>query len=75
MNDERLYFACLLYTSREILRKQENKKRKVDEKTRIAKLFCAAFENSVLLKPTVENVETWIERSGILPQDVYKRQL
>lgn len=62
--------AAMEAVEREILRKQENKKRKVDEKTRIAKLFCAAFENSVLLKPTVENVETWIERSGILPHQL-----
>lgn len=58
--------AAMEAVEREILRKQENRKRKIDEKTRVAKLFCAAFENSVLLKPTVENVETWIERSGIL---------
>jgi len=62
--------AAMEAVEREILRKQENKKRKVDEKTRIAKLFCAAFENSVLLKPTEENVETWIERSGILPHQL-----
>ena len=62
--------AAMEAVEREIIRKQENKKRKVDEKTRIAKLFCAAFESSVLLKPTVENVETWIERSGILPHQL-----
>lgn len=62
--------AAMEAVEREIARKQENKKRKVDEKTRIAKLFCAAFENSVLLKPTVENVEIWIERSGFLPHQL-----
>ena len=68
--DEEQEAAAMEAVEREILRKQENKKRKVDEKTRIAKLFCAAFENSVLLKPTEENVETWIERSGILPHQL-----
>jgi len=64
--DEEQEAAAMEAVEREIKRKQESKIKKVDENTRIAKVFCSAFENSVLLKPTVENVEIWIERSGIL---------
>ena len=33
----------------------------IDQRSRIAGLFCKAFEKAVLLEPTVENVRVWVE--------------
>ena len=33
----------------------------IDQRSRIAGLFCKAFERAVLLEPTEENVRIWVE--------------
>jgi len=33
----------------------------IDQRSRIAGLFCKAFEKAVLLEPTEENVRAWVE--------------
>src|SRR5699024_7793849 len=33
----------------------------IDRRSRIAGLFCKAFEKSLLLEPTEENVRIWVE--------------
>ncbi len=64
--DEEQEAAAKEAVEREIKRKQENKLKKISEKTRIAKLFNAAFEKAVQMNPTEENVRIWVEQSGIL---------
>lgn len=64
--DEEQEAAAKEAVEREIKRKQESKLKKISEKTRIAKLFNAAFEKAVQMNPTEENVRIWVEQSGIL---------
>ncbi len=64
--DEEQEAAAMEAVEREIKRKQESKLKKISEKTRIAKLFNAAFEKAVQMVPTKENVRIWVEQSGIL---------
>lgn len=64
--DEEKEQAAMEAVEREIARKNEAKRRKISEEARIAKAFCAAFEHASALKPTVENVQLWVENSGIL---------
>ena len=64
--DEEQEAAAMEAVEREIRRKQESKLKKISEKTRIAKLFNAAFEKAVQMNPTEENVRIWVEQSGIL---------
>lgn len=64
--DEEKEQAAMEAVEREIARKNEAKRRKISAEARIAKAFCAAFEHASALKPTVENVQLWVENSGIL---------
>ena len=43
----------------------KKRKRKNDTESRIAKLFCAAFEKGVQVKPTEANIHIWIENAGV----------
>ncbi len=58
--------AAISAVEREIKEKQDNKLKKIDEKTRVAKLFSAAFEKAVQLEVNEQNIRTWIEQTGIL---------
>lgn len=64
--DEEKEQAAMEAVEREIARKHEAKRRKISEEARIAKTFSAAFELAAALRPTVENVQLWVENSGIL---------
>ena len=64
--DEEKEQAAMEAVEREIVRKNESRKRKINEEARIAKAFCSAFEHASALKPTVENMQLWVENSGIL---------
>ena len=63
--DEEKEQAALEAVEREIARKNESRKRKINENTRIAKGFSSAFEASLLLDPTKENISIWVEQGGI----------
>ncbi len=63
--DEEKEQAALEAVEREIARKNENRKRKINENTRIAKGFSSAFEASLLVDPTKENISIWVEQGGI----------
>lgn len=43
----------------------KKRKRKNDTESPIAKLFCAAFEKGVQVKPTEANIHIWIENAGV----------
>ena len=64
--DEEQEAAAKEAVEREIARKRENRLKKINEKTKIAKSFNAAFEKAIILEPSVENIRTWIAQSGIL---------
>ena len=55
---------------REIARKRESRLKKINEKTKIAKSFNTAFEKAIILDPSVENIRTWIDQSGILNEQM-----
>ena len=57
--------AALEAVEREIARKNEAKCRKISEETRIAKGFASAFEASLRIEPTLENISIWVEQCGI----------
>ena len=63
--DEEKEQAALEAVEREIARKNESRKRKINENTRIAKGFSSAFEASLLIEPTKENISIWVEQGGI----------
>ena len=63
--DEEKEQAALEAVEREIARKNESRKRKINENTRIAKGFASAFETSLLIEPTKENISIWVEQCGI----------
>ena len=63
--DEEKEQAALEAVEREIARKNESRKRKINENTRIAKGFSSAFEASLLIDPTKENISIWVEQGGI----------
>lgn len=42
----------------------------IDRKTRIAKLFCTAFEKSLLVEPTVENIRAYVECTRMTPEEM-----
>ena len=64
--DEEQEAAAKEAVEREIARKRENRLKKINEKTKIAKSFNTAFEKAIILEPSVENIRTWIAQSGIL---------
>ena len=64
--DEEKEQAAMEAVEREIARKNEAKRRKISEEARIAKAVCSAFEHAAAIRPTVENVQLWVENSGIL---------
>ena len=64
--DEEKEQAAMEAVEREIARKNESRKRKISEEARIAKAFSAAFEHAAAIRATVENVQLWVENSGIL---------
>ncbi len=64
--DEEQEQAAMESVQREIARKHEVKRRKISEEARTAKAFSAAFEHAAVLRPTVDNVQIWVENSGIL---------
>jgi len=41
-----------------------------ERRTKIAALFCKAYERSVLLTPTVENIRCWVEKTRMRPDEV-----
>ncbi len=63
--DEEKEQAAMEAVEREIARKNESRKRKINENTRIAKGFASAFEASLLIDPTKENISIWVEQGGI----------
>ena len=63
--DEEKEEAAMEAVEREIARKNESRKRKINENTRIAKGFASAFETSLLIEPTKENISIWVEQCGI----------
>ena len=42
----------------------------IDQRSRIAGLFCKAFEKAVLLEPTEENVRIWVECTRMTPEEM-----
>ena len=42
----------------------------IDRRSRIAGVFCKAFEKSVLLEPTEENVRIWVECTRMTPEEM-----
>lgn len=42
----------------------------VDQRTKIANVFCKAYERAVLLKPTSENVRIWTECTRMTPDEL-----
>ena len=42
----------------------------IDRRSRIAGVFCKAFEKSVLLEPTEENVRIWVECTRMNQEEV-----
>ena len=42
----------------------------VDQRTRIANVFCKAYERAVLLTPTSENVRFWVEGTRMTPAEL-----
>lgn len=42
----------------------------VDAKHKIASLFCKAYEQAVLLTPTLKNIRLWVECTRIRPDEV-----
>ena len=42
----------------------------VDQRTRIANVFCKAYERAVLLTPTTENVRFWVEGTRMTPAEL-----
>ena len=55
---------------REIARKNESRRRKIDESTRIAKGFCTAFEKALQIDPSPENIRTWLEECSITSEQL-----
>ncbi len=47
------------------MEKHNNKRRRIDEDAKIAKLYCAAFEKGVQIEPTEANIRIWIENAGV----------
>jgi len=68
--DEEKEQAAMEAVEREIARKNESRKRKIDESTRIAKGFCAAFEKALQIDPSPENIRTWLEECSITPEQL-----
>ena len=62
--------AAMEAVEREIARKNESRRRKIDESTRIAKGFCAAFEKALQIDPSPENIRTWLEECSITPEQL-----
>ena len=54
---EKAYETALEKAKKEIRQKDAE----IDRRSRIAGVFCKAFEKSVLLEPTEENVRIWVE--------------
>ena len=42
----------------------------IDRKTRIAKLFCTAFEKALLVEPTTENIRAYVECTRMTPEEM-----
>lgn len=68
--DEEKEQAAMEAVEREIARKNESRRRKIDESTRIAKGFCAAFEKALQIDPSPENIRTWLEECSITPEQL-----
>ena len=61
--------------ARELLKEQFNKAVKkldaeLDQKARISKQFCSAYEKAVLLVATEENVRAWVECTRMTPAEM-----
>ena len=41
-----------------------------DSKHKIASLFCKAYEQAILLTPTLENIRLWVECTRMRPDEV-----
>lgn len=68
--DEEKEQAAMEAVEREIARKNESRKRKIDESTRIAKGFCTAFEKALQIDPSPENIRTWLEECSITSEQL-----
>lgn len=68
--DEEKEQAAMEAVEREIARKNESRRRKINESTRIAKGFCAAFEKALQIDPSPENIRTWLEECSITPEQL-----
>lgn len=68
--DEEKEQAAMEAVEREIARKNESRRRKIDDSTRIAKGFCAAFEKALQIDPSPENIRTWLEECSITSEQL-----
>lgn len=45
--------------------KHDKRRNRIDNEARIAKQFCCAFEKSIQIEPTAENIRIWLENAGV----------
>ena len=56
---------AMLAVQRELERRSQERRNKINERTRIAQTYCKGFERAVLMTVTDENTAIWIEQCGV----------
>jgi len=55
----------MIAVQRELERRSQEQRNKINERTRIAQTYCKGFERAVLMTVTDENTAIWIEQCGV----------
>ncbi len=68
--EEQEQAAAQLIERKKARKEMEEKDAEIEQKSRVAKTFCAAFEKAILVRPTEENVRIWIYHTGVRPEQL-----